>query len=271
MANVNPTASGSGEFSAQHAELPHLLKHGLSKEVADVRKDVAAVFKPDSAFTIDEWDGPGASSVLILGHTPKLRMGAVQILAEYLDGVAIAPVTGTLTQPGGAGTAWQYNPATAVNASTAGAATGTADLSASSLYGAAGTLNGLTLVLTVNGVLHTLTFSSPVNPTAIPPVSPTVLNPPLSLLQIINLAFPGLTATINGSNHLVLTDKLLGSTQSIVIGAGTGNTALGISAGTHAGTGHSYAIHYEYDATTIPNASATVQGGAPYVNTNQGP
>ena len=271
MGNVNPTTSGSGEFSAQHAELPHLLHSGLSNEVAVVRKAVAATLKPDCALTIDEWDGPGAAAVLVTGQTPKVRMGAANLIAEFLDGAPINPPTGTLTQPGGAGTPWVYTPATAVNASTAAAVTGTADCSASALYGPTGTLNGLTLILTVNGVPHTLTFSAPVNPTNIPYQTITVLNPPLSMLQIINNAFPALTATLNGSNHLVLTDKVLGATQTIVVGAGTANTALGLSTGSHAGTGHSYAAMYEYDATLIPSAGNPVTGGAPYTNTNQGP
>jgi hypothetical protein len=273
MANVKASSNGSGMWSPQKAYLPHLLNHGLSREVEFTRLDVGATLAPEVAETCDEFDGPGAGATLILSFAPKVRMGAALVRRELLDGVAISPVTGTLTQPGGPGTAWQYNPGTAPNASTAAVVDGTADLSQAALYGSTGTLNGLTLILTVNGKYAVLTFSSPVNPVNPPIVDGvTIINPPLTILQIINNAFPGLTATLNGSNFLVLTDNLKGTTQTIVVGSGTANTALGLTPTTSAGTGHSYAVFYEYDATTIPNASTTVVGGTPpYVNMNQGP
>lgn len=272
MGNVLASSNGSGVWSQQKAYLPHLLHNGLSAEVGFVRKDLQAVLSPEIGETVDEFDGPGSGAVLVLTYPPKIRLGATLVLREMLDGANVSPITGTITQPGGVGTPWVYTPATAPNAATAGVVTGTADCSQAALYGATGTLNGLTLILTVNGNNHTLTFSDPVNPTNIPYPSPTVLNPPLSMLQIIDNAFPGLTATLNGSNFLLLTNKFSGTTQTIVVGAGTANTALGLSAGTTAGTGHSYAVFYEYDGTQIPNASTTVVGGTPpYVNTNQGP
>lgn len=276
MANVKASSNGSGIFSAQHASKAHLLQGpgGLAAEVQDVRLDLASSLAPELGTTIDEWDGPGAAAVLVLTMIPKLRMGAALVKSEILDGVAISPVTGTLTQPGGAGTPWQYNPATAVNASTAAVVTGSADLSVATLYGAASTLNGLTLILTVNGKPATLTFLDPVNPVNPPYVSETVLNPPRTILDVINEAFPGLTATVNGSHFLVLTDSLKGSTQSIVVGAGTANTLLGLTAATTAGTGHSYAITYEYDATLVKSAFSAPSGpvgGPPYTNNFQGP
>jgi hypothetical protein len=112
MANVKATHSGSGEFSKQHSELPHLISHGLSKEVGDVRTDVAAVFAPDAAITVDEFTAPATSSVLLAGQTPKARAGATILLHEFVDGARISPPTGTLTF---ASSHWVYTPATAPN------------------------------------------------------------------------------------------------------------------------------------------------------------
>jgi hypothetical protein len=212
---------------------------------------------------------------------PKMRMGTVLVRKEILDGVVVASPTSTITLVGGL---WVFTPTTAVNASSAAQITGSADLSVSTLYyqpangqlpASNGTLDGLTLILTVNGVANTLTFGQVTNPVNPPYVNQiTVLNPPLTLLGIIEQAFPGLTATLSSPTspaYLVLTDNLKGTTQTIVVGSGTANTALGLTPATTAGTGHSYAVEYEYDGTKVSNATTSVPGAPPYVNNYQGP
>jgi hypothetical protein len=108
--------------------------------------------------------------------------------------------------------------------------TGSANISSGGLYGTGGSLNGETIILTVNGVgPTTLTLSgtsSSANET--------------NLLAAINTTFPGLTATVNGSNFLVLTDNTPGSTGVIIVGAGTANTNLGLTGGTTTGVNASF-------------------------------
>jgi hypothetical protein len=281
--NVYATSNGSGVFSQQHAAKAHLLQGpgGLAAEIQDVRLDLLASLRPEIGLTIDEFDGPGASTVLVLSLIPKTRMGTVLVRKEILDGVVVASPTSTITFTGGV---WVFTPTTAVNASSAAQITGSADLSVSTLYyqpangqlpAVNGTLDGLTLILTVNGVANTLTFGQVVNPLNPPYISRTVINAPLTLLQVIQNAFPGLTATLSAATspaYLVLTDNLKGTTQTIVVGAGTANTALGLtSPTTAAGTGHSYAVEYEYDGTKVSNATTSVPGAPPYVNNYQGP
>lgn len=117
MADVKATKLGAGVFSKQHAELPHLLSHGLSKEIADVRSDVAAVEAPQEAMTVEEWStAPAVGATLVLTHAPMLRTGATTaapVLFEMMDGALISPPTGTLALTGGR---WVYTPAAAPNA-----------------------------------------------------------------------------------------------------------------------------------------------------------
>ena len=106
-------------------------------------------------------------------------------------------------------------------ADTAGVMTGTANVTTSGLYGGSATLDTLTLILTVNGTNHTLLLDKTTN----------VLNQ-AALLAAIHVLWGDLTATVGGSggNKLVLTNAIAGSAQTIVVGAGTANTLLGLTA-----------------------------------------
>jgi hypothetical protein len=109
--------------------------------------------------------------------------------------------------------------------------TGTTDVTASGLYGAGGTLagggTGLTLILNVNGAgSTTLTFDG---------AGLTNDASEAAMLAAINTQWPTLTATVVAT-HLVLTDNTIGASGSIVVGSGTANTALGLTATTYNGT-----------------------------------
>jgi hypothetical protein len=192
----------------------------------------------------------GTGAVIGLSFLPKLRCGQSVPLVrnEIVDGVLIGPpATGVITTPQAHPPYGSYTPATAPTSSSAAVVTGTANLNTAALYGGnggAGTLNGLTLILTVNTVAKTLTLNAQTNAFSL-----------AALLQAINVAWPGLAATVNSSGYLVLTDLKKGSVFTIVVGAGTANTLLGLSAGTTAGTGHSYSIEYEIDGNQLPNGS----------------
>jgi hypothetical protein len=105
-------------------------------------------------------------------------------------------------------------------------APGTVALTTGSLYGSGGSLNGETIILTVNGVgPTTLTLSGTGNAAN-----------EAALLSAINTTFTGLTASAaSGTNFLQLIDNILGSGGTIVVGAGTANTTLGLTATTYNG------------------------------------
>lgn len=62
--------AGSGLLGSSHAIKPHLLTHGVSGEVADLRKDLATNFRGLAAIGVDEWinlvgtTAPGAAVLL---------------------------------------------------------------------------------------------------------------------------------------------------------------------------------------------------------------
>ena len=95
---------------------------------------------------------------------------------------------------------------------------GITDVTATTLYGGGGTLNGLTLKLNIDGAgEQTLTLSGAGNTTTL-----------ITLIAAIVVKWPSLlqvgTGGASGNNLLI-------SSKSIVIGAGTANTALGLTAG----------------------------------------
>lgn len=100
--------------------------------------------------------------------------------------------------------------------------TGTADITDADLYGVGGDLDGLTLILNVNGGgATTLTLDVATNAAS-----------KAALLAAIAVQWAALTAT-DVSTHLRLADS--SATGSIVVGAGTANTLLGLTAGTYGG------------------------------------
>ena len=111
-----------------------------------------------------------------------------------------------------------------VTFATAASVTGTTDVTASGLYGVGGTLNGETLILNVNGAgALTLTLNGATNTAN-----------EAALLAAIAAEWSALNPTVLATN-LVLTDLVPGAAGSIVIGAGTANAHLGLTAGTHTG------------------------------------
>lgn len=104
---------------------------------------------------------------------------------------------------------------------------GSVDLTTGGLYGGVGSLDGKSIILTVNGV----------GPTTLNLVGTTNAVSEAALLAAINVAYPGLTATADAITHfLTLTDNLSGSTHAILVGAGTANGTLGLTPGSIAGT-----------------------------------
>lgn len=103
--------------------------------------------------------------------------------------------------------------------------TGTADVTSAGLYGSGGSLSGQTLILTVNGgTTLTLALSGTGNTAS-----------EAALLTAIATEWPALNPTV-AATFLVLTDLVPGASSSIVIGAGTANTHLGLTAATHSGS-----------------------------------
>lgn len=105
-------------------------------------------------------------------------------------------------------------------------APGTVSLTTAGLYGGSGSLNGTTLILNVNGAgALTLNLSGTGNAAN-----------EAALLAAINTEWSGLTASAaTGTNYLQLVDNTVGSAGSITVGAGTANTALGLTATTYTG------------------------------------
>jgi hypothetical protein len=102
------------------------------------------------------------------------------------------------------------------------AVTGTTDATSGALYNNMGSgLDTLTLILTVNGV----------GPTTLTLAYNTNAASEAAFLAAIHAEWSDITATVVAT-HLVLTTK----NGSIIVGAGTANTALGLTPGTYAPT-----------------------------------
>lgn len=105
---------------------------------------------------------------------------------------------------------------------TAATRTGTGDLSNGALYGGGGTLDGLTVIGSIdNGSSTTCTFVAPADKAA--------------AVSQLNTAFDGSPCTAPG-NFLVITSPTTGLTSEIDITGGTGLTALGLTVATVNGT-----------------------------------
>lgn len=179
-----------------------------------------------------------------LGLTKKIKPRTVSagapfyfLFKEVVNGAVVT--TGSVASPTTDGPQGAYSPATPASSATGAVVTGSTDATASALYGVSGTLDTQTLILNVNGAGPlTLTLS----------VAGNALTE-AALLAAIMVEWPALTATVV-STHLTLTDLLTGYANTIVVGAGTANTHLGLTAApTHGVDGNSYAIWYEYDPT----------------------
>jgi hypothetical protein len=99
--------------------------------------------------------------------------------------------------------------------------------------GTAGTLDGLTLIETFNGA------SSPLTVTFAP--ASNVTNTLAQINAVIGTAATAIEAA--STNYLSITTSLVGAGASIVTGAGTANTALGLTTGTVSGAAGVAAIN----------------------------
>jgi hypothetical protein len=188
----------------------------------------------------------GTGVVIGLSQYPKLRAGEKLplITREIYDASVVTNGVLTLSTtnpPFGA-----YTPNTAPSTPGAAQFVGTVNLATAGLYGGGGTLNGTVLEFTtINGVgPYSVTFVGTGNAAS-----------ESAALAAIAAALPGVTVTTNGSGFLVITDNFQGAAWSLVLaanGTSTANTVLGLTAGTETGTGHQYAIDYEFDATKQP-------------------
>jgi hypothetical protein len=200
----------------------------------------------------------GTGVVIGLSQYPKLRAGQLLplITREIVDGAVVT--TGVLTLPATNLPFGAYTPATAPTTPGAATFTGSVNMATGGLYGGGGSLNGEVLQFTsINGVgPQSLTFVGTGNAAS-----------ESAALAAIAAAFPSLTVTTNGSGFLVLTDKTSGAAYSMVLaanGTSTANVTLGLTAGTQTGTGHQYAIDYEFDGTKQPTFPAVGMAGSSY-------
>ena len=183
--------------------------------------DVAVASFPDPNHNLAQLviDPTSVEAFLFLGSTGStlLQLSTSSCFLENGIGTA-ATHTGTADLTG-------------LSFATAAVVTGSTDITSGALYGVGGTLagggTGLTLILTVNGVgPTTLTFDG---------TGAGNDASEAAMLAAIHTTWPALAATDVATN-LRLTDSVLGAGSHIVIGAGTANTALGLSPGTHNGT-----------------------------------
>lgn len=143
---------------------------------------------------------------------------------------------------------------------------GTTDITQSGLYGSTGALNGLTLILNVNGAgASTITLSGTGNAAS-----------NAALLAAIVAQWPALAAYSGGvGGWLVLIDSVLGSSSTITVGAGTANTVLGLTAGTTTGASGLAPIAQQSTQpapviTGVSPLSGTVAGGTAVTITGTG-
>jgi hypothetical protein len=196
----------------------------------------------------------GTAVVIGLSNFPKMRAGQKLPLVRLEIFDAAVVTNGVLTLPATNPPFGAYTPNTAPATPGAATVTGTANVTSAALYGVGGTLDTETVILTVNGVgPTTLTLS----------VAGNALTQ-AAFFAALAATWPAATFTVNGSNDLVITDTVSGAAYSLVVGSGTANTHLGLTAATTAGTGHQYAIEYEADASQQLDKAAIGMSGSSY-------
>lgn len=95
--------AGSGLFSKMHAALSHLLTHGLSAEVANVRKDINATISPLAGITVEEFLAPAAAAPAGLAVAAASTVAIQTVNAFLAPGIAALLAGGrnvTLTTAG---------------------------------------------------------------------------------------------------------------------------------------------------------------------------
>lgn len=86
--------AGSGQFSGQRAQKPHLLRGtgGLQAEVSDLRADIARDMVANVAMAVDEWSAVAAADV----NAIKVSIASAAVISTY-TGAALDGVVGTGT------------------------------------------------------------------------------------------------------------------------------------------------------------------------------
>jgi hypothetical protein len=172
---------------------------------------------------VDDGNGGGGTTVgsaTAIVLQPYLDNERTKVLPQATLGTSF-PITFTITIPNTTTPGSPYN--TGVQYTIQQVLIGTTNASSSGLYGGGGTLNGETLILNVNGGgALTLTLSGAGNTAT-----------SAAFLAAIAVEWPALVATIDANNHLNLTNT---AGATIVVGAGTANTTLGLTPGTYNAT-----------------------------------
>lgn len=149
------------------------------------------------------------------------------VSADFVDFLLIGSLTKIAAGRPDNGT-YTFNESTLVDAAEPAVKTGTVVLTSGALFGVGGTLDGLTLIVTSDTGAATTTFNAPANAAAV-------------ASQITSAAAGKYTASIDGSTHLVITSATDGEAGTLLIGAGTANSALGFTgAATATGTDATY-------------------------------
>lgn len=78
--------NGSGIWSKMTAALTHLLTHGLAAEVKDVRLDIAAALTPLAAITVDEFVAPALAAATSLKTSVATSITAALYTGAALNG-----------------------------------------------------------------------------------------------------------------------------------------------------------------------------------------
>lgn len=139
------------------------------------------------------------------------------------------------------------------SAGTSAVMTGTADITAGALYGVAATLDGKTLIMSVNGgPPQTLTFDGATSSAS-----------KAAMLAAINLLWPDQTATDVGT-YLTLTTTSTGEESEVAIVGGTALSALGLTLGASAiGRGYPpiYGDEFYADGVYVGKILSVAPGG----------
>lgn len=173
---------------------------------------------PDPNHNLSELviDPTKVRAFLFMGSTGSTLAELLQTEAFLENGIGLgAAKAGTVNMTG-------------ITYATSATVVGTADVTASGLYGGGGTLNGLTLIINDDAAgSQTLTLVGTTNAAS-----------QAALFAAIEAEWPGLTAVLGGAGttKLVLTDVLVGAASTFTVGAGTANAALGLTAAAYTGT-----------------------------------
>lgn len=86
-------ALGSGQFSGQRAQKPHLLQQsgGVAAEIADVRADIAADFSANAAIAVEEFTDPAAAGAALISVAAASQVAAGRSATLLALAASISP------------------------------------------------------------------------------------------------------------------------------------------------------------------------------------